>query len=318
MKWMYLTLLSAQLGLFPESSESRTWLILPDGSGDAPTIQAGIDSAAAGDTVSADCGTYSESHIVMKSGIVVRSGLGDPDCATIDAGQEGAVFSCQSLDPTTSIEGFRITGGDLVGGMRISYSDLTVRNCLFDHNLSSDWGGAAACTGSSPVFIGCTFVSNQARWGGALSFRTSTALIRNCTFYGNEATDVGGGIYLEMSSHVTVENVVLAFNAGRGAIRCAPSFSTATLTCCDLYGNAGGDFDQCIAGQAGVAGNFSSDPLFCDPSGDDFHLQDDSPCVDAPGCGLVGAAGTGCVAITSVETEPPVQSWGKVKAGFEE
>ena len=35
-----------------------TWRITSDGTGDAPTIQAGIDSAAAGDTIALANGTF--------------------------------------------------------------------------------------------------------------------------------------------------------------------------------------------------------------------------------------------------------------------
>ena len=48
------------LATFPRESAARTWDILVDGSGDAPTIQAGIDSAAAGDTVLVHPETYTE------------------------------------------------------------------------------------------------------------------------------------------------------------------------------------------------------------------------------------------------------------------
>ena len=37
--------------LLASPADSKTWNIQEDGSGDAPTVQAGIDSAAAGDTV---------------------------------------------------------------------------------------------------------------------------------------------------------------------------------------------------------------------------------------------------------------------------
>ena len=42
----------------PDNSFSRTWHINSFGTGDAPTIQAGIDSAITGDLVSLADGTY--------------------------------------------------------------------------------------------------------------------------------------------------------------------------------------------------------------------------------------------------------------------
>jgi hypothetical protein len=41
-------------------------------------------------------------------------------------------------------------------------------------------------------------------------------------------------------------------------------------------------------------GNFTADPQYCDPQVFEFSLRPSSPCLDRPGCGLVGALGLGC------------------------
>ena len=83
-----------------------------------------------------------------------------------------------------------------------------------------------------------------------------------------------------------------------------------SLECCDVYGNAGGNYDSVIGDLTGSDNNFSQDPEFCDLDNADYRLFDTSPCL---------AANTPCSERVGRWTEAcdsPVErtSWGAVKA----
>ena len=74
------------------------------------------------------------------------------------------------------------------------------------------------------------------------------------------------------------------------------------LSCCDLYGNTGGDWTGCVAGQYGQNRNISADPLFCAlPT--DLTLESTSPCApgNSGGCFQIGAWPVGCYDFSSVD-----------------
>jgi hypothetical protein len=107
------------------------------------------------------------------------------------------------------------------------------------------------------------------------------------------------------------ENSVIAFGTGGAALE---SYGDdATLTCCDLYGNEGGDWVGNIADQFGESGNIALDPRFCDADGGDWSLAEDSPCAPEanPACELIGAWPVGCGPTAIAPT-----SWGSLKARF--
>ena len=190
------------------------------------------------------------------------------------------------------------------GGFGCLNSRPAFTNCIFSGNstgsgpMTGGQGGGAACVKSSPTFNNCTFSRNTAMNGGGIYIYGAyigNASAASCTFYGNSAY-AGGGIYIQNSSPIAVTNTIIAFSTQGEAVRCYSA--GATLTCCDVYGNAGGDWVGCIAGQNAVRNNISLNPMFCSPANEDFTLRSGSPCdaLSPPNeqCGLIGAWPVGC------------------------
>ena len=239
--------------------------------GDAPTIQAGIDAASAGDIVCIACGTYYEHDIAMKSGVILTSESGRAGCVIIDAQQLGRVLICDGVSSTTAIAGLILTGG------------------------SADTGGGILCLDSQPTIANCVLADNIASHGGGLYCLNGAPVLNGCTVSANSAAD-GAGIYVRESS-LQLNRTLVAYNEGT-SIDC--QWWAPVLTCCDLYGNTGGDWIGLFADQVVERGNFAADPCFCDAVAGDLTLCADSFCLPGNhpwGCDhLVGALGEGCAA----------------------
>jgi len=172
------------------------------------------------------------------------------------------------------------TANDDAGGAVVANSDLTFVNCTFSSNESSDYGGAMYCLVTSSTLNSCIFSYNTAgHFGGGICYNNGcTSILTNCIFSNNSAIQSGGGISCWMESSTILENTIISYSIQGEAIHCTDGSSVPTLTCCDLFGNAGGDWVGCIANQADTNGNFSLDPLFCDTANQDYHITCASPC----------------------------------------
>jgi len=214
------------------------------------------------------------------------------------------------------IEGFTLTGGydSTQGGgwyCRGGPPD-DVLNCVFTDNHSDGDGGALYCYSSSPYLTYCVFSGNSADHGGALYCWESAPVILSSTFHGNTAqggVNAGGAaIYVgeEGDDDPQISQTIIAFGTQGSAVQCEFG-SGVDLVCCDIYGNVGGDYVDCISGMQGVDGNFSEDPQFCDAAGGDFHLRCSSPCLHVSGCQQVGAFGLGadCARVWHVPMDVP-------------
>lgn len=142
------------------------------------------------------------------------------------------------------------------GGIYIEFSSLTMENGLITHNttgLGSDGAGLYA-------------------------FFANTLLLRQVTIANNQNTGAPGGIagvaYFLSQSQPILDKSIVAFNGPGMGMGCLDSSDNPLVSCCDVYGNTGGNL---ICGTNG-GHNFSLDPLFCDMANDNYRLQMTSPC----------------------------------------
>ena len=217
------------------------------------------------------------------------------------------------------------------GGVACATNDLVINDCIFAENIggvedatSLSLAGGMACVQSSPQISASLFRGNQVSAtpitlpseppiAGGLALLHSSASVSSCTFEGNLVPDAGrqsiaGGISVAGNSSPVFSNDIIAFSPVGVGIAC-DEVGTVTLTCCDIFGNGGGDWIGCIEDQLGVEGNIHLDPLFCGElnPGDPFSLANTSPCAPEanPSCGIIGAFPVGCTA-TGVQDPEPV------------
>jgi hypothetical protein len=221
----------------------------------APTIQAGIDSASYGDTVLVACGTYYEHGITMKSGITLLSETGDADCVTIDAQGEGRLLGCESVNESTLIKGFTLTNGAGAPGsaMYCWNSSPTLTRIRFENNGWGEFGcgtGALVCRdSSSPRLTDCEFILNcSLHPGGGMACWGGSPVLERVVFDRNfVTTDIeprGAGMICYGGTPTFID-VLFSGNEG-GMTLVLFDCTAATLTRVTFDRNGGGaEFDGC-------------------------------------------------------------------------
>jgi hypothetical protein len=247
------------------------------------SIQKGIESAAHGDTVLVERGRYRERIDFLGKAILVGSryildGLESSIESTVVEGDNtGSTVIFESDEDSGSvIRGLTISGGyALYGGGIYCYgsSPTIAENFLLENECVVYGGGAAVYCGywSSPAIKRNLVAGCSGPAAIFLNYESNASLINNTVCYNS-----GGGISAQNNSNPFIKNNVVCNNADYG-LHLSGDFWDVWYN--DVYGQDE-DYRE-IPDQTGVNGNISADPIFVNPSADDYRLTTGSPCIDA-------------------------------------
>ena len=196
-------------------------------------------------------------------------------------------------------------GGGVING--------SVSNCIISYNNSSSSGGGA----ESCVLNHCFLSNNSAAgFGGGASAGGPGSVLNECVVVGNISTGgKGGGVFgSTLNNCLVVSNTVLPVQGpgnGAGTFNCAlnnctvvgnlaspppgpavysdstfPGLYPVAKNCIVYYNNSGNlssPSTNCCTTPlpSGNVSDFTNAPLFVNMSAGDFHLQSNSPCINA-------------------------------------
>ena len=255
---------------------------------DAPTIQAGVDLAIAGDTVLVDAGSWSEAVVLSTRTDLIVKGLGSA-ATSIQAPGVGPAFTLTGCANIT-IEGFRLSSVDFGG--------------------DSGTNAAISIDASTPVTVHHVLITAQAGNGILVHENSHLHAYENIIVkVGDDAISFRGGTSDGVIHDNTLADNGTAAGAGAGSAIGVYSRSAGTLVVFNniSYGN---DYGIAIEGSAIldhdfnlVGGSIITDcyncvlaaneqncpPDFVDPLNLDYHIASTSCAVDA---GTTSHAGT--------------------------
>lgn len=245
-------------------STAATYLILPDGLGDFPTIEAAFTQAAPGDTVELADGVFTgdgNRFLLLWMPVTLRSQSGNPEQCVIDCDGAGGAppwLEVVSLaDPYLLVVGGLTVTGSFARVLHVQGSTgqvVRIENCCFLDNP----GGGPRYWGDGRVFIeDCLFENNAAESGGAIMFSDSgtpseTRVVSACRFRGNAATDFGGAIYYDEPVEYQIEDCHFEANtASLGSALFHAQFiggpGGSTVTGCTFLANVGSQGAVCYS-----------------------------------------------------------------------
>jgi hypothetical protein len=215
-----------------------------------------------------------DSTSVLKD-LTVINGSADGPCPACEGGGIYVHFSSPKIINVVSRNNYAASGS----GIMVVHGSPIIRNCRFVSNDAIDAGGLGCIDSANVIMENCLLSGNNCtlRGGGASLQSNCTLTLINCTITNNSAVQ-GAGVASWESDYV-IKNTIISYNTVGASIYIYGQADFA-IRYSDIFGNAGGDWVDSIAGQFGINGNISANPLYADTAAGDFRLAPGSPCID--------------------------------------
>ncbi len=184
-----------------------------------------------------------------------------------------------------------LTGGGFVNAPE---HRITLNDVIVEGNSAGDYGGGALLASRSITNMNeSVFRDNSTgNGGGALwLIEVDSFACSNTLFIGNEAR-VGAVLHSQNSNFVWLDHSTIVGNIASDGTILYTRFHGIDLTNSIVWANDGETFGVLDDGSFRVSysavdgidelnGNIDEDPLFFDPDEGDYHLTEDSPCIDS-------------------------------------
>jgi len=247
MRFFHVFLLAALLpAAWMAGAEASEFLVLPDGSGDYPSIQPAIDASDPGGIVWLGDGEFvgfGNSGLDFNGkNLILRSQSDQPENCVIQCfGGSSGIRLHSGEDLSSLVRGITFANGSSEGGggAYLYQSGATFRNCVFIGGNAIDGGGLCLWSALAEV-DGCVFRYNHALNQGAALFAScgSEAWIHDCRFEFNESDDRGGAIHLVGCNSMTgIENCVFYDNTAVTGGALYLEYAPVTIISCTFAEN---------------------------------------------------------------------------------
>ena len=243
---------TALISMFLTSAALADTLLVPE---EYKTIQLAMDASSPGDVIDLASGTWYNQIVWGLSGVTLKGR--DGGTTVIDGSKhEWSPVVCYGEPAVIENISFQNGVGSNVfgyirgGAVYVEFSQVTIRNCVFENN-SVDVGeifvgaaGGGVCNYYGSLIIeSCSFNNNTSQGssefggGGAVYSTNGNLSITDSEFENNSSLFSGGGIYAEYAKNYSVTNCTFTGNTATsgGGMYCYSS--SPTLTDCTFDNN---------------------------------------------------------------------------------